>query len=288
MLSIPKQQMLTNQIQTLKNKAVDRYFYDLSFQQDINDAFLIMKMVEKNNVIPSFRMGSLKKAKKLMFDVKLLTVPDAVDLSNINDSVANIISKLEQIALKPIAANLKMIGAQQRINQNLPKFLNKAKKHYHIQDDKTAVTPRAAQSFITLIAPILLANKIKMLKLNQSLKENESNSLNQFLRSVMEVSDLNDEVVENFVNQIVVGDKILPPEQGKHLVSEITKQINKLNHQDLPVEWQVVLEQDNEKGFDLLIQNKTEEISQLLNNEMYRSVINRELDKKPLTMGGNF
>lgn len=47
MLSIPQPQDSGSKIDVLRNKAIDLYKDDLGYQQNINDAFLIMKMAEK-------------------------------------------------------------------------------------------------------------------------------------------------------------------------------------------------------------------------------------------------
>lgn len=289
MLSIPQPQDSGSKIDVLRNKAIDLYKDDLGYQQNINDAFLIMKMAEKNNVVPSFRFNALEKAKPLIFDVKLLTMPDVNDLSAVNDSVASVIGKLEKIVNSPIAANIKMIGAQQRINQNLPKILNKTKETLHIQEESTAPTPRTTQTFITLMAPVILANKIKLFNLKNTMQQEdkELNKLTQLLRDSIGTDILTESAVDSFVSDIVKGNKIIAPEQGRLLIDGLSKGIVKLKHDNLPVEWQVVLEQENEKWFDLLAKNNTEEVAKLLDNEIYKPVMSRENNyAQPLRMNG--
>ena len=245
-----------------------------------------MKMAEKNSVVPSFRFNALEKAKPLIFDVKLLTTPDVNDLSAVNDSVASVIGKLEKIVNSPIAANIKMIGAQQRINQNLPKILNKTKETLHIQEENTAPTPRTTQTFITLMAPIILANKIKLFNLKKT-EDKELNKLTQLLRDSIGTDTLTEGAVDSFVSDIVKGNKIIAPEQGRLLIDGLSKGIVKLKHDNLPVEWQVVLEQENEKWLDLLAKNNTEEVAKLLDNEIYKPVMSRENNyAQPLRMNG--
>lgn len=289
MLSIPQPQDSGSKIDVLRNKAIDLYKNDLGYQQNINNAFLIMKMAEKNNVVPSFRFDALEKAKPLIFDVKLLTMPDVNDLSAVNDSVASVIGKLEKIVNSPIAANIKMIGAQQRINQNLPKILNKTKETLHIQEESTAPTPRNTQTFITLMAPVILANKIKLFNLKNTMQQEdkELNKLTQLLRDSIGTDTLTESAVDSFVSDIVKGNKIIAPEQGRLLIDGLSKGIVKLKHDNLPVEWQVVLEQENEKWFDLLAKNNTEEVAKLLDNEIYKPVMSRENNyAQPLRMNG--
>lgn len=287
MLSIPQPQDSGSKIDVLRNKAIDLYKNDLGYQQNINDAFLIMKMAEKNSVVPSFRFNALEKAKPLIFDVKLLTTPDVNDLSAVNDSVASVIGKLEKIVNSPIAANIKMIGAQQRINQNLPKILNKTKETLHIQEENTAPTPRTTQTFITLMAPVILANKIKLFNLKNTKEDKELNKLTQLLRDSIGTDTLTEGAVDSFVSDIVKGNKIIAPEQGRLLIDGLSKGIIKLKHDNLPVEWQVVLEQENEKWFDLLAKNNTEEVAKLLDNEIYKPVMSRENNyAQPLRMNG--
>ena len=289
MLSIPQPQDSGLKIDVLRNKAIDLYKDDLGYQQNINDAFLIMKMAEKNNVVPSFRFNALEKAKPLIFDVKLLTMPDVNDLSAVNDSVASVIGKLEKIVNSPIAANIKMIGAQQRINQNLPKILNKTKETLHIQEESTAPTPRTTQTFITLMAPVILANKIKLFNLKNTMQQEdkELNKLTQLLRDSIGTDTLTESAVDSFISDIVKGNKIIAPEQGRLLIDGLSKGIVKLKHDNLPVEWQVVLEQENEKWFDLLAKNNTEEVAKLLDNEIYKPVMSRENNyAQPLRMNG--
>lgn len=289
MLSIPQPQDSGSKIDVLRNKAIDLYQNDLGYQQNINDAFLIMKMAEKNSVVPSFRFDALEKAKPLIFDVKLLTTPDVNDLSAVNDSVASVIGKLEKIVNNPIAANIKMIGAQQRINQNLPKILNKTKETLHIQEESTAPTPRNTQTFITLMAPVILANKIKLFNLKNTMQQEdkELNKLTQLLRDSIGTDTLTESAVDSFVSDIVKGNKIIAPEQGRLLIDGLSKGIIKLKHDNLPVEWQVVLEQENEKWFDLLAKNNTEEVAKLLDNEIYKPVMSRENNyAQPLRMNG--
>lgn len=289
MLSIPQPQDSGSKIDVLRNKAIDLYKNDLGYQQNINDAFLIMKMAEKNSVVPSFRFNALEKAKPLIFDVKLLTTPDVNDLSAVNDSVASVIGKLEKIVNNPIAANIKMIGAQQRINQNLPKILNKTKETLHIQEESTAPTPRNTQTFITLMAPVILANKIKLFNLKNTMQQEdkELNKLTQLLRDSIGTDTLTESAVDSFVSDIVKGNKIIAPEQGRLLIDGLSKGIIKLKHDNLPVEWQVVLEQENEKWFDLLAKNNTEEVAKLLDNEIYKPVMSRENNyAQPLRMNG--
>lgn len=289
MLSIPQPQDSGSKIDVLRNKAIDLYKDDLGYQQNINDAFLIMKMAEKNSVVPSFRFNALEKAKSLIFDVKLLTMPDVNDLSAVNDSVASVIGKLEKIVNSPIAANIKMIGAQQRINQNLPKILNKTKETLHIQEESTAPTPRNTQTFITLMAPVILANKIKLFNLKNTMQQEdkELNKLTQLLRDSIGTDTLTESAVDSFVSDIVKGNKIIAPEQGRLLIDGLSKGIVKLKHDNLPVEWQVVLEQENEKWFDLLAKNNTEEVAKLLDNEIYKPVMSRENNyAQPLRMNG--
>lgn len=289
MLSIPQPQDSGSKIDVLRNKAIDLYKNDLGYQQNINDAFLIMKMAEKNSVVPSFRFNALEKAKSLIFDVKLLTMPDVNDLSAVNDSVASVIGKLEKIVNSPIAANIKMIGAQQRINQNLPKILNKTKETLHIQEESTAPTPRNTQTFITLMAPVILANKIKLFNLKNTMQQEdkELNKLTQLLRDSISTDTLTESAVDSFVSDIVKGNKIIAPEQGRLLIDGLSKGIVKLKHDNLPVEWQVVLEQENEKWFDLLAKNNTEEVAKLLDNEIYKPVMSRENNyAQPLRMNG--
>lgn len=289
MLSIPQPQDSGSKIDVLRNKAIDLYKDDLGYQQNINDAFLIMKMAEKNSVVPSFRFNALEKAKPLIFDVKLLTMPDVNDLSAVNDSVASVIGKLEKIVNSPIAANIKMIGAQQRINQNLPKILNKTKETLHIQEESTAPTPRTTQTFITLMAPVILANKIKLFNLKNTMQQEdkELNKLTQLLRDSIGTDTLTEGAVDSFVSDIVKGNKIIAPEQGRLLIDGLSKGIVKLKHDNLPVEWQVVLEQENEKWFDLLAKNNTEEVAKLLDNEIYKPVMSRENNyAQPLRMNG--
>ena len=289
MLSIPQPQDSGSKIDVLRNKAIDLYKNDLGYQQNINDAFLIIKMAEKNNVVPSFRFNALEKAKPLIFDVKLLTMPDVNDLSAVNDSVASVIGKLEKIVNSPIAANIKMIGAQQRINQNLPKILNKTKETLHIQEESTAPTPRNTQTFITLMAPVILANKIKLFNLKNTMQQEdkELNKLTQLLRDSIGTDTLTESAVDSFVSDIVKGNKIIAPEQGRLLIDALSKGIAKLKHDNLPVEWQVVLEQENEKWFDLLAKNNTEEVAKLLDNEIYKPVMSRENNyAQPLRMNG--
>lgn len=278
MLSIPQSQDSGSKIDILRNKAIDLYQNDLGYQQNINDAFLIMKMAEKNSVVPSFRFDALEKAKPLIFDVKLLTMPDVNDLSAVNDSVASVIGKLEKIVNSPIAANIKMIGAQQRINQNLPKILNKTKETLHIQEENTAPTPRTTQTFITLMAPIILANKIKLFNLQKTMQQEdkELNKLTQLLRDSIGTDTLTEGAVDSFISDITKGNKIISPEQGRLLIDGLSKGIAKLKHDNLPVEWQVVLEQENEKWFDLLAKNNTEEVAKLIDNEIYKPVMSRE------------
>lgn len=289
MLSIPQPQDSGSKIDVLRNKAINLYQNDLGYQQNINDAFLIMKMAEKNSVVPSFRFDALEKAKPLIFDVKLLTMPDVNDLSAVNDSVASVIGKLEKIVNSPIAANIKMIGAQQRINQNLPKILNKTKETLHIQEESTAPTPRNTQTFITLMAPVILANKIKLFNLKNTMQQEdkELNKLTQLLRDSIGTDTLTEGAVDSFVSDIVKGNKIIAPEQGRLLIDGLSKGIIKLKHDNLPVEWQVVLEQENEKWFDLLAKNNTEEVAKLLDNEIYKPVMSRENNyAQPLRMNG--
>ena len=289
MLSIPQPQDSGSKIDVLRNKAIDLYKDDLGYQQNINDAFLIMKMAEKNNVVPSFRFNALEKAKPLIFDVKLLTMPDVNDLSAVNDSVASVIGKLEKIVNSPIAANIKMIGAQQRINQNLPKILNKTKETLHIQEESTAPTPRTTQTFITLMAPVILANKIKLFNLKNTMQQEdkELNKLTQLLRDSIGTDTLTESAVDSFISDIVKGNKIIAPEQGRLLIDGLSKGIIKLKHDNLPVEWQVVLEQENEKWLDLLAKNNTEEVAKLLDNEIYKPVMSRENNyAQPLRMNG--
>lgn len=287
MLSIPQLQDSGSKIDVLRNKAINLYQNDLGYQQNINDAFLIMKMTEKNSVVPSFRFDALEKAKPLIFDVKLLTTPDINDLSAVNDSVASVIGKLEKIVNSPIAANIKMIGAQQRINQNLPKILNKTKETLHIQEENTAPTPRTTQTFITLMAPVILANKIKLFNLKNTKEDKELNKLTQLLRDSIGTDTLTEGAVDSFVSDIVKGNKIIAPEQGRLLIDGLSKGIIKLKHDNLPVEWQVVLEQENEKWFDLLAKNNTEEVAKLLDNEIYKPVMSRENNyAQPLRMNG--
>lgn len=289
MLSIPQLQDSGSKIDVLRNKAINLYQNDLGYQQNINDAFLIMKMAEKNSVVPSFRFDALEKAKPLIFDVKLLTTPDINDLSAVNDSVASVIGKLEKIVNSPIAANIKMIGAQQRINQNLPKILNKTKETLHIQEESTAPTPRNTQTFITLMAPVILANKIKLFNLKNTMQQEdkELNKLTQLLRDSIGTDTLTESAVDSFVSDIVKGNKIIAPEQGRLLIDGLSKGIVKLKHDNLPVEWQVVLEQENEKWFDLLAKNNTEEVAKLLDNEIYKPVMSRENNyAQPLRMNG--
>ena len=289
MLSIPQSQDSGLKIDVLRNKAIDLYKDDLGYQQNINDAFLIMKMAEKNSVVPSFRFNALEKAKPLIFDVKLLTTPDVNDLSAVNDSVASVIGKLEKIVNSPIAANIKMIGAQQRINQNLPKILNKTKETLHIQEESTAPTPRNTQTFITLMAPVILANKIKLFNLKNTMQQEdkELNKLTQLLRDSIGTDTLTEGAVDSFISDIVKGNKIIAPEQGRLLIDGLSKGIVKLKHDNLPVEWQVVLEQENEKWFDLLAKNNTEEVAKLLDNEIYKPVMSRENNyAQPLRMNG--
>lgn len=289
MLSIPQPQDSGSKIDVLRNKAIDLYKNDLGYQQNINDAFLIMKMAEKNSVVPSFRFNALEKAKSLIFDVKLLTMPDVNDLSAVNDSVASVIGKLEKIVNSPIAANIKMIGAQQRINQNLPKILNKTKETLHIQEESTAPTPRTTQTFITLMAPIILANEIKLFNLKKTMQQEdkELNKLTQLLRDSIGTDTLTEDAVDSFISDIVKGNKIIAPEQGRLLIDGLSKGIVKLKHDNLPVEWQVVLEQENEKWFDLLAKNNTEEVAKLLDNEIYKPVMSRENNyAQPLRMNG--
>lgn len=289
MLSIPQPQDSGSKIDVLRNKAIDLYKNDLGYQQNINDAFLIMKMAEKNSVVPSFRFNALEKAKPLIFDVKLLTTPDVNDLSAVNDSVASVIGKLEKIVNSPIAANIKMIGAQQRINQNLPKILNKTKETLHIQEESTAPTPRTTQTFITLMAPVILANKIKLFNLKNTMQQEdkELNKLTQLLRDSIGTDTLTESAVDSFISDIVKGNKIIAPEQGRLLIDGLSKGIVKLKHDNLPVEWQVVLEQENEKWFDLLAKNNTEEVAKLLDNEIYKPVMSRENNyAQPLRMNG--
>ena len=289
MLSIPQPQDSGSKIDVLRNKAIDLYKDDLGYQQNINDAFLIMKMAEKNSVVPSFRFNALEKAKPLIFDVKLLTTPDVNDLSAINDSVASVIGKLEKIVNSPIAANIKMIGAQQRINQNLPKILNKTKETLHIQEESTAPTPRNTQTFITLMAPVILANKIKLFNLKNTMQQEDKklNKLTQLLRDSIGTDTLTESAVDSFVSDIVKGNKIIAPEQGRLLIDGLSKGIVKLKHDNLPVEWQVVLEQENEKWFDLLAKNNTEGVAKLLDNEIYKPVMSRENNyAQPLRMNG--
>ena len=289
MLSIPQPQDSGSKIDVLRNKAIDLYKNVLGYQQNINDAFLIMKMAEKNSVVPSFRFNALEKAKPLIFDVKLLTTPDVNDLSAVNDSVASVIGKLEKIVNSPIAANIKMIGAQQRINQNLPKILNKTKETLHIQEENTAPTPRTTQTFITLMAPIILANKVKLFNLKKTMQQEdkELNKLTQLLRDSIGTDTLTESAVDSFVSDIVKGNKIIAPEQGRLLIDGLSKGIVKLKHDNLPVEWQVVLEQENEKWFDLLAKNNTEEVAKLLDNEIYKPVMSRENNyAQPLRMNG--
>lgn len=289
MLSIPQPQDSGSKIDVLRNKAIDLYKNDLGYQQNINDAFLIMKMAEKNSVVPSFRFNALEKVKPLIFDVKLLTTPDVNDLSAVNDSVASVIGKLEKIVNSPIAANIKMIGAQQRINQNLPKILNKTKETLHIQEESTAPTPRTTQTFITLMAPVILANKIKLFNLKNTMQQEdkELNKLTQLLRDSIGTDTLTESAVDSFVSDIVKGNKIIAPEQGRLLIDDLSKGIIKLKHDNLPVEWQVVLEQENEKWFDLLAKNNTEEVAKLLDNEIYKPVMSRENNyAQPLRMNG--
>lgn len=289
MLSIPQLQDSGSKIDVLRNKAINLYQNDLGYQQNINDAFLIMKMAEKNSVVPSFRFDALEKAKPLIFDVKLLTTPDINDLSAVNDSVASVIGKLEKIVNSPIAANIKMIGAQQRINQNLPKILNKTKETLHIQEESTAPTPRNTQTFITLMAPVILANKIKLFNLKNTMQQEdkELNKLTQLLRDSIGTDTLTEGEVDSFVSDIVKGNKIIAPEQGRLLIDGLSKGIVKLKHDNLPVEWQVVLEQENEKWFDLLAKNNTEEVAKLLDNEIYKPVMSRENNyAQPLRMNG--
>lgn len=286
MLSIPQLQDSGSKIDVLRNKAINLYQNDLGYQQNINDAFLIMKMAEKNSVVPSFRFDALEKAKPLIFDVKLLTTPDINDLSAVNDSVASVIGKLEKIVNSPIAANIKMIGAQQRINQNLPKILNKTKETLHIQEESTAPTPRNTQTFITLMAPVILANKIKLFNLKKT-EDKELNKLTQLLRDSIGTDTLTEGAVDSFVSDIVKGNKIIAPEQGRLLIDGLSKGIVKLKHDNLPVEWQVVLEQENEKWLDLLAKNNTEEVAKLLDNEIYKPVMSRENNyAQPLRMNG--
>lgn len=289
MLSIPQPQDSGSKINVLRNKAIDLYKDDLGYQQNINDAFLIMKMAEKNSVVPSFRFNALEKAKPLIFDVKLLTMPDVNDLSAVNDNVASVIGKLEKIVNSPIAANIKMIGAQQRINQNLPKILNKTKETLHIQEESTAPTPRTTQTFITLMAPVILANKIKLFNLKNTMQQEdkELNKLTQLLRDSIGTDTLTESAVDSFISDIVKGNKIIAPEQGRLLIDGLSKGIVKLKHDNLPVEWQVVLEQENEKWFDLLAKNNTEEVAKLLDNEIYKPVMSRENNyAQPLRMNG--
>lgn len=289
MLSIPQPQDSGSKIDVLRNKAIDLYKDDLGYQQNINDAFLIMKMAEKNSVVPSFRFNALEKAKSLIFDVKLLTMPDVNDLSAVNDSVASVIGKLEKIVNSPIAANIKMIGAQQRINQNLPKILNKTKETLHIQEESTAPTPRTTQTFITLMAPIILANKLKFFNLKKTMQQEdkELNKLTQLLRDSIGTDTLTEGAVDSFISDIAKGNKIISPEQGRLLIDGLSKGIAKLKHDNLPVEWQVVLEQENEKWFDLLAKNNTEEVAKLLDNEIYKPVMSRENNyAQPLRMNG--
>lgn len=289
MLSIPQPQDSGSKIDVLRNKAIDLYKDDLGYQQNINDAFLIMKMAEKNSVVPSFRFDALEKAKSLIFDVKLLTMPDVNDLSAVNDSVASVIGKLEKIVNSPIAANIKMIGAQQRINQNLPKILNKTKETLHIQEESTAPTPRTTQTFITLMAPVILANKINLFNLKKVMQQEdkELNKLTQLLRDSIGTDTLTESAVDSFISDIVKGNKIIAPEQGRLLIDGLSKGIVKLKHDNLPVEWQVVLEQENEKWFDLLAKNNTEEVAKLLDNEIYKPVMSRENNyAQPLRMNG--
>lgn len=289
MLSIPQPQDSGSKIDVLRNKAIDLYQNDLGYQQNINDAFLIIKMAEKNSVVPSFRFDALEKAKPLIFDVKLLTTPDINDLSAVNDSVASVIGKLEKIVNSPIAANIKMIGAQQRINQNLPKLLNKTKETLHIQEENTAPTPRTTQTFITLMAPIILTNKIKLFNLQKTMQQEdkELNKLTQLLRDSIGADTLTEGAVDSFISDIAKGNKIISPEQGRLLIDGLSKGIAKLKHDNLPVEWQVVLEQENEKWFDLLAKNNTEEVAKLLDNEIYKPVMSRENNyAQPLRMNG--
>lgn len=289
MLSIPQPQDSGSKIDVLRNKAINLYQNDLGYQQNINDTFLIMKMAEKNSVVPSFRFDALEKAKPLIFDVKLLTMPDVNDLSAVNDSVASVIGKLEKIVNSPIAANIKMIGAQQRINQNLPKLLNKTKETLHIQEENTAPTPRTTQTFITLMAPIILANKIKLFNIQKTMQQEdkELNKLTQLLRDSIGTDTLTEGAVDSFVSDIAKGNKIISPEQGRLLIDGLSKGIAKLKHDNLPVEWQVVLEQENEKWFDLLAKNNTEEVAKLLDNEIYKPVMSRENNyAQPLRMNG--
>lgn len=283
MLSIPQPQKSSAKIDVLRNRAINLYQNDLSYQQNINDAFLIMKMVEKNSVVPSFRFKDLEKAKSLMLDVKLLTMPDANDLSKIEDSVAGMIGKLEKIINSPIAANIKMIGSQQRINQNLPKILNKTKEVLHIQEQNSAPTPRATQSFITLTAPILLKNQSQLFHFQNTTQRKEKkspNKLEQVLRDTMETDDLTGQSIRDLITDIVKGDKIISPEQGRVLVDSLLEGIAKLKHDNLPVEWQIVLEQENDKAFNFLVRNNTEEIVKLLDNELYRAVVSKINDNK--------
>ena len=98
---------------------------------------------------------------------------------------------------------------------------------------------------------------------------------------------MTEDAVDSFISDIVKGNKIIAPEQGRLLIDGLSKGIVKLKHDNLPVEWQVVLEQENEKWFDLLAKNNTEEVAKLLDNEIYKPVMSRENNyAQPLRMNG--
>lgn len=267
MIPIPQQHRSSDEnLNLIRDKILERYHHDLIYRQNMNDSYLMIKMIEGNKIIPPYRMDKLNELKPFVFDVKAIVMPEINNIANINEEVSSIVGKLENISQGPTAANIKLITAQQRILNNLNKVFNRFKQEHQITDEKPAPTPRTSQSYFLMISPILLAN-IKLFYQRRNARD---------LTQAKTQKEM-----EEFVRKVAQGELIVAPEQGYQLMNEVQEQFKELKPNQLPLEWQIALEQELDKTIEPvqhLIHGNTEKISQLLDQEMYQAA-NQRLER---------
>ena len=97
----------------------------------------------------------------------------------------------------------------------------------------------------------------------------EPSLLSQLIQNVMEQTGEASNLAYDFVKDVIGGQKIISPTQGSLLIKEMDKGLLALKGEQLPIEWQVALEQNTDQAIDLLVSGKTQEIGKLLDGNMY-------------------
>lgn len=260
-------------LRLIQEKTIERYHQDMVYQQNINDAYLSLKMIEQNRAIPDYRLNQISQKKSLLFDAKVLTMPDVLDITSVTDGLDSVLGKLDQLAKNSGASNTKLAGAYQRIQQNIPRLLNKLKKVHHIEEENPVPTPRASQSYLMMVYPAFLMNKGIFFggrkKMTAKKAALEPSLLSQLIQNVMEQTGEASNLAYDFVKDVIGGQKIISPTQGSLLIKEMDKGLLTLKGEQLPIEWQVALEQNTDQAIDLLVSGKTQEIGKLLDGNMY-------------------